>query len=141
MSSGLEKCYEAFERLKAGTPNLEEFVGLSQHLITPSIVSQEAGHDKGYLKKSRTNQQPLLSMISLHKQDHAPNTTGKGVLLQREKKKAKDARLAADAAEAKWEASLGRELQLYNKVKELEREVIRLSALLDEKKGVVQLPF
>jgi len=126
---------------KAGKPNNKAFVGLPQHSITPSIVSQEAGHDKGYLKKSREQHQFLISVIHLHVQDHASSTTGKGVRLQRAKQKAKDAGLAADAAETKLEASLARELQLYHRVKQLEKEVIKLNALLNEKGKIVPLPI
>lgn len=61
--------------------------------------------------------------------------------LQREKQKAKDAKSVADVAEAKLEASLARELQLYHRVKELEQEVIKLNALLDGKEKIVQLPI
>ena len=61
--------------------------------------------------------------------------------LQREKQKAKEAESAADVADAKLEASLARELQLYHRVKELEQEVIKLNALLDGKEKIVQLPI
>lgn len=66
-TSGLQRCEEAFERLLAGNPIVSQHVGLEPHKITASVVSVEAGFDKGYLKRSRQSHLPLLSRIEANK--------------------------------------------------------------------------
>jgi hypothetical protein len=60
---GLLECEEALQRLLEGRPVVAEHVGLSRSKITASIVSFEAGFDRGYLKKSRNAHLPILARI------------------------------------------------------------------------------
>lgn len=60
---GLKKCEDAFERLVNGRPDRREHVGVRSADITPSMVSVEAGFDKGYLKRSRGPHRPLIARI------------------------------------------------------------------------------
>lgn len=63
ISKGLGACEEALQRLLAGKPVVSEHVGLDLSKLTASIVSLEAGFDRGYLKKSRKTHLPLLAQI------------------------------------------------------------------------------
>lgn len=63
MSGGLLACEEALQRLLDGKPVVPEHVGLELSKITASIVSLEAGFDRGYLKKSRKAHLPILAKI------------------------------------------------------------------------------
>lgn len=63
VSKGLSACAEALQRLLDGEPVVPEHVGLDLSKLTASIVSFEAGFDRGYLKKSRKAHWPLLARI------------------------------------------------------------------------------
>ena len=141
MNTGIESCYEAFDRLKAGKPQVEKFKGLLQKEITASVVSQEAGFDGGYLKKKRRQHQPLISMIALYVKEHHGTTMGKGAELLREKKKVKDAKANEALMQTQRDASLGRELQLYHALKESEEKVIKLEFELAKINNVTRLPM
>lgn len=136
MNPGLVSCYEAFDRLKANKAINENFKGIAQNKITNSIVSQEAGFGGGYLKNSRVQHQPLISMISLHVRDNENATMGKGAAIKREKDKAHKAKLELDSVKEKLEASLGRELQLYYSLKKVENEVILLKNELSKQNKI-----
>ena len=60
---GLGACEEALQRLLVGNPFVSEHVGLDLSKLTASIVSHEAGFDRGYLKKSRRVHLPILAKI------------------------------------------------------------------------------
>lgn len=140
MNTNLEKCYEAFERLKEGKGTHEECMELSLNKITFSKISQEAGQDKGYLKKKRHGL--LLSMLTAFLNELPVDTTmGKGAALQRQKVKVKEAKDVEALMTVKLEASLGRELQLYHALKESEEEVIKLKFKLAQYSNVTQLPI
>ena len=62
-SKGLNTCGEALRRLLVGEPVVPGHVGLDLSKLTASIVSLEAGFDRGYLKKSRKSHLPLLAQI------------------------------------------------------------------------------
>jgi hypothetical protein len=61
--NGLGACEEALQRLLAGNPVVPEHVSLDLSKLTASIVSLEAGFDRGYLKKSRKAHLPILAKI------------------------------------------------------------------------------
>jgi hypothetical protein len=63
LSSGLIACEEALQRLVDGKPVIPAHVALNLSKITASIVSLEAGFDRGYLKRSRKAHLPLLARI------------------------------------------------------------------------------
>ena len=140
MNINLEKCYEAFERLKERKGTHEECMELPLNKITFSKISQEAGQDKGYLKKKRHGL--LLSMLTAFLDELPVDTTmGKGAAIKREKTKVKDAQEDTSRIEVKLEAALGRELQLYHALKESEEEVIKLRFALAQYSNVTQLPI
>ncbi|SFP19592.1 hypothetical protein [Pseudomonas borbori] len=60
---GLGACEEALQRLLVEKPVVPEHVGLDLSKLTASIVSLEAGFDRGYLKKSRKAHLPILAKI------------------------------------------------------------------------------
>tara|TARA_B100001059_G_C17810041_1_gene571707 strand:+ start:1273 stop:1701 length:429 start_codon:yes stop_codon:yes gene_type:complete len=62
-NKGLIVCEEALQRLLDGKPVVPEHVGLDLAKLTASIVSFEAGFDRGYLKKSRKAHLPILAKI------------------------------------------------------------------------------
>lgn len=63
ISKGIGACEEALQRLLDGKPFVPEHVGLDLSKLTASIVSLEAGFDRGYLKKSRKAHLPILAKI------------------------------------------------------------------------------
>ena len=142
MSAGLQKCYDAFDRLKAGKGTHEDCLGLALNEITFAKISLEAGFTSGYLRPKRENHALLFSMLNDFLGELPKNlTTGKGVLLQREKSKVKTARDDAALTEAKLQASLGRELQLYHALKNAEEEVAQLKFELAKFSNVTQFPI
>jgi hypothetical protein len=142
MNQQLEKCYKAFDLLKMGRGTHEDCVALPLNEITFSRISQEAGHDRGYLKKNREQHKPLLSMLTLFLSELPADTTmSKSAALLRQKIKAKHAKDEAATMKVKLEASLGRELQLYHALKTSEEEVVELKLLLAKYSNVMQLPI
>jgi len=140
MNPGLKRCYDAFERLKKGEPEHEQFKGLPQDKITNSIVSQEAGFDGGYLKASRGQHRPLISLITLHVKEHQGTTIGKQEAINRQKTKAKKATASEAKMKQQLDDALGRELQLYRRLKEVEGELAELKQKV-EAKGLIDFPF
>ncbi|WP_225603659.1 hypothetical protein [Pseudomonas sp. PDM09] len=63
LSAGLIACEEALQRLVDGKPVMPVHIGLNLSRLTASIVSLEAGFDRGYLKRSRKAHLPLLARI------------------------------------------------------------------------------
>ena len=121
--NGIDRCLEAFERLKKNAPLKKE---LANREITSSLVSEEAGLDRGYLKKSRAAHLPLISLIESFRnsKNHRPKKTN--VDIERERAKRRD----ADAKSAQFEQmivkSLAREMRLANQIRKLEEEVAKL---------------
>lgn len=60
---GLVACEEALQRLLDGTPVVSQHVRLDLSKLTASIVSFEAGFDRGYLKKNRKQHFAILAKI------------------------------------------------------------------------------
>ncbi|HHF0552978.1 TPA: hypothetical protein ACPHT2_002625 [Vibrio antiquarius] len=126
MTTGIDKCIEAFERLKVGKPLNEKFKGINTSEITPSIVSQEAGFDAGYLKNSRANHKPLIILINDFRNSSPTTTLSKREIIEREKKKTTNYKTEKILAESRLEEALKRELLLARKVRELEELVSKL---------------
>lgn len=142
MNPELQKCYDAFELLKEGKGTHEKCVGLPLADITFSKISQEAGHDAGYLKKKRPQHGALLSMLSLFLSELPKvSTMGKGAALQRQKDKANTAKEDTALMKLMLDESLGRELQLYHALKNAEDEVAKLKSELVKHSNVTRLPF
>jgi hypothetical protein len=118
--SGLDLCQKAFDRLKAGKPNNKKFIGMP---ITPSVVSQEAGWDAGYLKRDRIIHGPLIIEID----DFSKLQKSKLARLQSKLDKAnsekEQEKNKAESFEKKYKASLAREFMLTEKIFELEKKM------------------
>ena len=119
MSKGLIMCREALERLKNGKPNNDLFKGVP---ITASIVSQEAGFDSGYLKKSRHAE--FIDEISAVKE----NLDGQKKVIARKKyEKVERGAIAAESDAKRYKKmlddALTREIRLIRRVRELESDI------------------
>ncbi|XAW89239.1 hypothetical protein ABDK09_20945 [Vibrio sp. CDRSL-10 TSBA] len=85
--NGLSACYDAIERLKEGKPINEKFIGITHNKITASVVSQEAGFDSGYLKRSRPSHQAIIAMIDAIKANQDNNSLSKAEVKRRHNQK------------------------------------------------------
>jgi hypothetical protein len=129
----LAACYEALERLKNGTPQIEEFIGLELEKITNSIVSQEAGYNKGYIKNGRLNHQGIIGAINDINGTNAPAqvyTLSKAEMDRRHKKKVKNINSKLEQTQEFLEESLAREILLMARLKELEDELYKLNKVV-----------
>lgn len=121
MNDGLRACEEALTRLMKGEPVVSEHVGLSLKKITASIVSLEAGFDRGYLKKSRRLHLPILAKIEACRNDeskrHGEASVNKS---QHDIKRAKDLERKLALAEAQRDLVLTQNLQLWERIRVLE---------------------
>jgi hypothetical protein len=126
----LTACYEALERLKNGTPRIEEFLGIELDKITNSIVSQEAGHTKGYIKNKRINHQGIVGAINDISNPTQVSTLSKAEVDRRHKKKVKSINSKLEQTEKFLEESLAREILLMVRLKELEDELYKLNKVI-----------
>ncbi len=121
---GLVACEEALQRILAGKPVVPEHVGLDLSKLTASIVSLEAGFDRGYLKKSRKAHLPLLARIEAVRTEAA-----KGVgSLSGKQIQQMESRLAAlertlSIAQMQRDNVLAQNMKLWQRVRELERSM------------------
>ena len=126
--SGLKECYAAFERLKANKPKVDTYKNIDPASVTPAIVSKEAGLDAGYLKRSRSNHQPLITLINAYKNNAETTKSVRKRDIEALKEAKTTAETAQEALQNELEAALGRELLLVRQLKKLE----------DEKKELLQ---
>lgn len=114
----LQECRNALDRLKAGTPNNNDFLGL---LITNSLVSKEAGLDAGYLKNNRKSHAAIVNEIKDYKEEQQEAS----LKTQIKDFKGKLAKETSKSKQFKQERddSLARELLLYDRICKLEKEV------------------
>jgi len=121
MNDGLRACEEALTRLIKGEPVVSKHVGLSLKKITASIVSLEAGFDRGYLKKSRRLHLPILAKIeSCRNDENKRHGEASGNKLQHDIKRAKDLERKLALAEAQRDLVLTQNLQLWVRIRVLE---------------------
>ncbi|HEJ1290742.1 hypothetical protein JET96_14170 [Pseudomonas aeruginosa] len=124
VNKGLITCEEALQRLLDGKPVVSMHVGLDLSKLTASLVSLEAGFDRGYLKKSRKSHLPLLARIEAfrveaRKDSGSSNTKrverleGKLKLLEKE----------LEMVRAQRDRVLSQNLQLWERVRGLERKL------------------
>ena len=118
--NGVAQCYDAFARLKDNCPRNEKFTGLPHDKITAAIVSQEAGFDSGYLKRSRPAHQAILALIDSFKKEKLSTTLSKSEIQKRERNVARRYKDECDRLQLLLEESLSRELLLAAKLKQLE---------------------
>lgn len=84
--TGLEACELALDRLIAGAPEKPEHVGVQASEITCSLVSVEAGHNKGYLKRSREHHKPIIARIDALRQSRSSGESLREKAVKAEKK-------------------------------------------------------
>ena len=126
----LAACYEALERLRNGTPRIDKFIGLELEKITNSVVSQEAGHDKGYIKNKRKNHQGIIGAINDVNDLTQVNSLSQAEVNRRHEEKVKNVNNKLKLAEEFLEESLAREILLMSRLKELEDELYKLSTVV-----------
>lgn len=118
---GLLECEEALQRLLEGRPVVAKHVGLSRSKITASIVSFEAGFDRGYLKKSRNAHLPILARIEAFRAEAnrgGSHSNTKKIDSLEDKLDALATELAT--VRAQRDRVLTQNLQLWERVRELE---------------------
>lgn len=127
----LQDCYEALERLVKGCPRISDFSGIELSQITNSIVSQEAGHDKGYIKNNRDNHQGIVQAIKDAKKSSESSTLSKSEITKRHNKKIKSIKKRLTLTEEALEKALSREIVLLARLQELENDLNRLNNVTD----------
>lgn len=121
-SKGLDACEDALKRLLGGKPIVPEHVGLDLSKLTASIVSFEAGFDRGYLKKSRNAHLPLLAQIEAVRIE---TSKGSGPASSKELRQIKSTLAALEntlsIAQMQRDNVLAQNMKLWQRVCELER--------------------
>ncbi|WGL64717.1 hypothetical protein QDX81_07425 [Pseudomonas sp. CW003PS] len=123
-SKGLGACEEALQRLLVGRPVVPEHVGLDLTKLTASIVSLEAGFDRGYLKKSRKAHLPLLAQIEAVRAEAgqgAGSSSGKQIRQMESQLAALEKTLSI--AQMQRDNVLAQNMKLWQRVRELERSM------------------
>lgn len=123
-SKGLGACEEALQRLLVGKPELPEHVRLDLSKLTASIVSLEAGFDRGYLKKSRKAHLPLLAQIEAVRTEASKGAGSSSAKQIRQM----ESRLAAlekslSIAQMQRDNVLAQNMKLWQRVRELEQPI------------------
>lgn len=132
---GLQACVDAFERLKAGKPNLAVHVGLDGTKITAGIVSFEAGFDRGYLKKKRPAHQPLIAQIEAYRHSFESSSASKALQVKRANDKVNKARNDLEIAQSQLYHVMTQNIQLVERVRLLEAQVKQFSNVAALKGG------
>lgn len=135
VGSGLEACMEAFERLKAGKPNVAAHVGLDGTKITAGIVSFEAGFDRGYLKKSRDSHKPLIAQIEAYRISFGSAGASKALQIKRANDKVDKARSELEIVQEQLYHVMTQNIQLVERVRYLEAQVKLLNNVTSLKTG------
>lgn len=125
MKKGLEKCFEALERIKKNKPNVIQFVDLPRNKVTPAIISKEAGFDSGYLKRKRPQHHEIISLIESYKYSDTGGTLTNREQLEREKRKSKRLQELLKETEGKLYNALARELLLLDQIDHMEQELLK----------------
>ena len=119
---GIDLCYEAFIRLRNGTALNPKYKGIPPGDITPSVVSIEAGFDKGYLKSNRDQHKFLIAkirdFIEIHQKGSKQN-----IALIKELKRRGEAERTLNDTRVKLNIALIENLRLVARVQELESEL------------------
>ncbi|TWC70130.1 hypothetical protein FBY10_105180 [Pseudomonas sp. SJZ103] len=123
-SKGLGACEKALQRLLVGKPVVPEHVGLNLSKLTASIVSLEAGFDRGYLKKSRKTHLPLLAQIEAVRAEASKGTgssSGKQIRQMESQLAALEKTLSI--TQIQRDNVLAQNMKLWQRVRELERSI------------------
>jgi hypothetical protein len=129
-SKGLVACEEALQRLLDGKPVVSEHVRLDLSKLTASIVSLEAGFDRGYLKKARKTHLPLLARIeACRAETNKSFSLSNAKTVERLKYKLALSEKELAMARAQCDRVLTQNLQLWERVRELELAGIQSKSL------------
>ncbi|AZE96771.1 hypothetical protein C4J96_4693 [Pseudomonas orientalis] len=123
-SKGVGACEEALQRLLVGKPVVPEHVALDLSKLTASIVSLEAGFDRGYLKKSRKAHLPLLAQIEAVRAEAskgAGSSSGKKIRQMESQLAALEKTLSI--AQMQRDNVLAQNMKLWQRVRELEHSM------------------
>ncbi|MEE1901376.1 hypothetical protein V0R39_02090 [Pseudomonas inefficax] len=134
-ANGLARCYEAFERLKAGAPIIAAHVGLDGTKITAGIVSFEAGLDRGYLKKSRPSHMPLIAQIEAYRKSFGTGQASKALQIKRANDKVEKAKQELEVVQQQLYQVMAQNLQLVERVRILESQLKQLTNVSDLRSG------
>ena len=134
-TNGLAKCYEAFDRLKAGKPVVASHVDLPPSKLTAGIVSFDAGLDRGYLKKSRPSHLPLIAQIEAYRKSFGSADASKAMQIKRANDKVDKARRELEIARQQLYHVLAQNVQLVERVRSLEAQVKLLNNVKELKPG------
>ncbi len=121
ISNGVGVCEDALQRLLDGKPFVPEHVGLDLSKLTASIVSLEAGFDRGYLKKSRKAHLPILAKIEVCRagaNKGSSSSNGKNIKRLEDKVVLLEKELAMVSSQR--DRTVTQNLQLWVRVRELE---------------------
>jgi len=127
-TKGIDLCDEAFIRLKNGTALNPKFKGIAPSDITPSVVSIEAGFDKGYLKSSREHHRFLIAKIRDYIGNQQKESKQK-IALNRESKRRGEVERTLSETKLKLEIALTDNLRLTLRVQQLESELKAFSSI------------
>lgn len=119
---GVIACEAALQRILDGKPFVSDYVGLDLSKLTASIVSHEAGFDRGYLKRSRKAHFAILARIEAAR-SRSDKVSTSSHYKRIEVMKNKIERLERELAIAceQRDRVLTQNLQLWNCVKGLEK--------------------
>lgn len=120
VNNGLGACEEAFDRLVAGNSIVPRHVGLDLSKLTASIVSLEAGFDRGYLKKSRKSHLPLLAKIEANRTSASIGLTSSNRQLRRIEGQFSKLEKELSVAQSNRDKVLAQNIKLWERVRELE---------------------
>ncbi|QXI11266.1 hypothetical protein [Pseudomonas zeae] len=124
-SNGLSACEEALQRLLVGKPVVPKHVGLDLSKLTASIVSLEAGFDRGYLKKSRKAHLPLLAQIEAVRAEANKGTgSSSGRQIRQMESQLAALKKTLSIAEMQRDNVLVQNMKLWQRVRELERLIV-----------------
>lgn len=132
---GLAACEEAFKRLMDGAPVVSEHVGLDASKVTAGIVSVEAGFDRGYLKKARKAHQALLAKIAAYRigMPGIANSKSDAKTVKQTLGKLNAMKADKELAYQQRDMVLTQNLQLCERIRELESELAEVKARLSSK--------
>lgn len=122
MTDGLKACEEALNRLLKGNVNFSAHVNFDLEKLTPSVVSHEAGFDRGYLKSSRVNHRSLIAKIKFISTNASAKPAGLSKELASWRRKYQKLEEEFILMQAQRDRVLSQNIELWEKVRELHAE-------------------
>lgn len=122
-TNGVDKCREGFERIKAGKPHVAAHVGLDPTKVTASIVSVEAGFDRGYLKKDRPSHRALIAEIEAYRKSYGTESSSKALQVKRANDKATQAFADLEIVRSQLYHVMAQNVQLVERVRDLQEQL------------------